>query len=116
MTPQVSQSRVGKAAIACLEKVPVLNDNRICPCQRARLTSTRCARSAWRCPARHYGMDIISVQVCAGRFICRGFTFFLNLLSHKFEADGKSQLLYRDVTHKWNVQERWSQVISIKGW
>ena len=55
-------------------------------------------------------------HLCAGRFNFRGFTFFLNLIPHKFEADGEANLLYRDVTHKWNVQGRLSHVISIKGW
>src|SRR6202020_3077320 len=45
------QSRVREAAIARLEKVPVLADNRIRPCREAQLTSTRYRRSAWRCPA-----------------------------------------------------------------
>jgi len=55
-------------------------------------------------------------HLCAGRFNFRGFAFFLNLLPHRFQADGEANLLYRDVTHKWNVQGRLSHVISVKGW
>jgi hypothetical protein len=55
-------------------------------------------------------------HLCAGRFNFRGFTFFLNLLPHKFEMDGEAHLLYQEVTHKCNVQDRLSHIISIKGW
>ena len=52
----------------------------------------------------------------AARFIFRGYTFFLNLLPRRFSADRVSDLLYRDVTHKWNVNGRLSHVVSINGW
>ena len=52
----------------------------------------------------------------AARFNFRGLTFFLNLLPEKFETHGDSHLLYRNVTHNWEVQGRLSHVVSIKGW
>jgi hypothetical protein len=52
----------------------------------------------------------------AARFIFRGHTFFLNLLPQQFKMDGDSYLLYRNVTHNWDVKGRRSHVISIAGW
>jgi len=52
----------------------------------------------------------------AARFNFRGYTLFLNLLSKRFDADGESNLLYRNVTHKWDVKGRISHIVSITGW
>jgi hypothetical protein len=55
-------------------------------------------------------------HLCAGRFNFRGFNFFLNLTPQKFQMDGEAELLYRDVTHNWMVQNRLSHAIYIRGW
>ena len=52
----------------------------------------------------------------AARFNFRGYTLFLNLLPRRFHKDGQADLLYRNVTHKWDVKGRVSHVVSIDGW
>jgi hypothetical protein len=52
----------------------------------------------------------------AARFNFRGYSLFLNLLAKGFQMDGQSNLLYRNVTHKWDVKGRISHVVSITGW
>ena len=52
----------------------------------------------------------------AARFNFRGYSIFLNLLPQTFKMDGQSNLLYRQVTHKWQVHNRLSHVVSINGW
>jgi hypothetical protein len=55
-------------------------------------------------------------NLMAGRFNFRGYTFFLSLVPEKFDMDGQSHLLYRQVTISCRVQERLSHVIAISGW
>jgi hypothetical protein len=55
-------------------------------------------------------------SIVAARFNFRGYPFFLNLTSQKFELLGDSHLLHRDATMKCSVQGRLSHVVKIKGW
>jgi hypothetical protein len=56
------------------------------------------------------------LETKAARFNFRGYSIFLNLLPQTFKMDGQSNLWYRQVTHKWQVHNRLSHVVSINGW